>query len=86
MAKTKKSAKPERPVVSDTEDDTCGADRVWVCLAKTVNLGNYESLKVEVGRGSSVQPGETHDEVQERITANVAESLFELLSQVQKSL
>ena len=34
-------------------------NRVFVSVSKTVNLGNFESLRVEVGFGRSVEDGQT---------------------------
>lgn len=65
MAKTKKKSKKkasEKPVVMDgdfsKENDGQNGNRVFFSIGKTINIGNYESIRVEVGQGMAVDDGD----------------------------
>ena len=34
-------------------------ERVWYSESRTINLGSYESVKIETGYATSAAPGET---------------------------
>lgn len=43
-----------------------------VSLGYTLNVGNFQSMRVDIGLNDSLLPGETSDEAYERISNNVA--------------
>lgn len=56
VSKKKKVAKKDmKPVVQDGDfskaHDGHSGDRVFVSMSKTINIGNYESIRVEYGMG-----------------------------------
>jgi len=34
-------------------------DRVWFQVGQTINIGNYESIRIDVGVAQDVRPGES---------------------------
>lgn len=50
-------------------------DKVWVTLEKTINLGNYESVKVIVGQSRTIQPKDDP----EKLLNDVCEETFDVL-------
>ena len=41
-------------------------DKVKVCYGRTVNLGNYESMRVDVEFSATIEQGETPENVVEK--------------------
>jgi hypothetical protein len=68
----------EGGVMSDT--------KVTVDLSFTRNLGNYESIKINIGVQDSVRQGETVDAATERVYAFVENKLIEKTQEVEKEL
>lgn len=64
-----------------TESDL---DKVWVSVTKTVNLGNYENIKIDMGHSTSVGPDENPDEIRMNICRILLEDLIEICSQHEK--
>ncbi|MCK5606682.1 hypothetical protein KAR91_32570 [Candidatus Pacearchaeota archaeon] len=69
MAKKKKKKikkKSTRPVIEGGDrsqfSDGLDGNRVFVGLAKTTNIGNYESIRVEVGTGRTITEGRSHQD------------------------
>jgi len=62
------------------------ANRVWVSLSKTINIGNYESVRAEVGRGRQVDNNTSHDEVYEVLKEEVLTDLADLVETVESVL
>ena len=46
-------------------------DRVRYSYGRTVNTGNYDSTRIDVGVSSDVQPGETFNEAMTRVREEV---------------
>lgn len=84
--KPSKSSKG-RPVVVDgdftTASDGLSGNRVFVSMAKTINLGNYESLRVEFGEGRTVKDGQQFSEVKMACKKGVMVSLKEMVDIVE---
>lgn len=51
VAKTKSKAGQENELVND-------GDKVWITISRNVNLGNYESYKLDAGFSRTIQDGE----------------------------
>jgi hypothetical protein len=62
-----KKKKITRPTVSDGDFSQASngelGNRVYVSVSKTINIGNYESIRVEFGAGSTVNDGESFEDV-----------------------
>lgn len=88
--KAKKSANKERPTIFDGDfsEATNGqnGNRVFVSMAKTINIGNYESLKVEYGVGRTVDDGQEFGEVMEACKADAGRSLKEMVKIVEQNI
>lgn len=84
------SSQMERPVVSQGDfayaSDGCAANRVFVCMAKTVNIGNYESMRLEYGFGRAVPEGGSFEEVKNECQADALRSLHEMCAIVEGKL
>ena len=62
------------------------ADRIWVCLSKTINIGNYESVRIEYGEGRASTPGEEQNESRQALIREVVTVLAGLESEVRDLL
>lgn len=60
--------------------------KVSVDLSFTRNLGNYESIKINIGVQDIVRQGETVDSATERVYAFVENKLIEKTSEVEEEL
>lgn len=60
--------------------------KVTVDLSFTRNLGNYESIKINIGVQDSVRQGESVDAATERVYAFVENKLIEKTQEVEKEL
>jgi len=63
MAKKKVAKKKvDKPVINAGDFSKCNdgqsGNRVFVAIGKTINMGNYESIRVEVGQGETVNDGD----------------------------
>jgi len=87
--KAKKVSNKNRDVVSDgnfaTASDGLSGNRVFVSCAKTINLGNYESLRVEFGFGRTVPDGEKFADVLNECKVESMRSLNEMVAIVESS-
>jgi hypothetical protein len=60
--------------------------KVSVDLSFTRNLGNYESIKINIGVQDSVRGGETVDSATERVYAFVESKLIQKTREVEEEL
>lgn len=60
--------------------------RVKVDLSFTRNLGNYESIRINIGVEDDVRNGENVDSATERVYAFVENKLIEKAREVEKEL
>ena len=60
--------------------------RVKVDLSFTRNLGNYESIRINIGVEDDVRNGENVDSATERVYAFVENKLIEKTREVEKEL
>ena len=78
----------DRKVVSDGDvsaaSDGLNGNRIFVSVAKTINLGNYESVRVEFGCGSVVKDGQEFDEVADGIKKYVWTSLSSMVKVIEQ--
>ena len=81
--KVKKSN--EKDVMSFKDDMSNGwsGNRVWCAIAKTINIGNYESVRVEAGRSREVEDGQDFEEIKDQVTQEVLSDASELIKTVE---
>jgi hypothetical protein len=60
------------------------ADRVWFCLSKTINTGNYESIRLEYGQGRALGPGESPESAKDLLITHVVQTLLSLEEEVRR--
>ena len=60
--------------------------RVKVDLSFTRNLGNYESIRINIGVEDDVRSGENVDSATERVYAFVENKLIEKTREIEKEL
>jgi len=89
MAKKNKK-KSGRPVVVDGDFSTASnglsGNRVFVSMAKTINIGNYESIRVEYGIGRTVDDGGKFARVMDECHKDAAMCLKEMVDTVEASI
>ena len=81
----KKKKNEDKPVIQHGEDSASSSSKVWCLMAKTINIGNYESFKVEVGFGDDVHSGESMDDAFKRICNKTGTELTGMVSMVEKA-
>lgn len=59
-------------------------DRLKVTYGRTINIGNFESVRIEVGMESDVRKDETSAEAFEQLEATVSSKLTELCAPFDK--
>jgi hypothetical protein len=59
-------------------------DRVEIAYDFTVNLGNFENVKIHIGYASDVQHGETVEEAYDRVDAFVTEKVTKEVVEARK--
>jgi len=67
--------------------DGLNGNRVFVSVAKTINLGNYESLRLEFGMGKTLEDGDKYSECFEDCLNDCSKELketLELMGQIKK--
>ena len=52
------------------------ADKIWVTVSRTVNTGNYQNVKIEMGESQTV-PGYAEDKDIQEMRMDLAKSLME---------
>jgi len=69
--KTARKKKTEKPVIQEGDyskfSDGQDGNRVFIAIGKTINIGNYESVRLEVGQGKVVPDGDFEGAKQECI-------------------
>lgn len=92
MAKKKKSSVRKKPVSGPRavpEEDSDRFDRsgsVHVQLGRTVNLGNYESMRVDYGETVAVSAGELRAPVIKKLTERVQGMLDLMVDSIEEDV
>lgn len=60
-------------------------DKAWVTLSTTINLGDYENIKIEVGYSKTVKTDEVHIDVVKQIEEDLEDVLVEKIEQIKGS-
>lgn len=84
---THKHQKPDKASLSDGDQSVpavfgIGGNRVFVEMSKTVNLGNYESLRVSYGESRVVEDGWSFSEVRDEVVSTVGAQLMSMVGEV----
>ena len=61
-------------------------DRVEISIGRTIPMGNYESIRMDVGFGSDVRKGETLDDAFKRVVEKVESKIEELCEPIEAKL
>ena len=86
MAKKKANSKPVAKF-GDVSENSQDPERIYMAISRTLNLGNYESLRVEYGEGiaASTDPRERLKQ-KEKLCETVITNVELLLSEAERSL
>ena len=83
--KTAKKKKADKPVVQEGDyskfSDGQDGNRVFIAIGKTINVGNYESVRIEVGQGKVV-PGGDFEGAKQACIQEVLSTMRELVEMV----
>ncbi|MCK5015634.1 MAG: hypothetical protein KAS32_01065 [Candidatus Peribacteraceae bacterium] len=92
VEKKKKSAKKKskRETVSDgnfshADNGEC-PNRVYISLSKSINIGNYEGIRVEYGMGMAVPDGMSYEKVKKAVLAKCIAGLVPMIEEVEEVL
>lgn len=50
-------------------------DKIWVTISRTINMGNYESYKLELGESRTVLPDETPSKLRMEISKQITKEI-----------
>ena len=76
--KTKSKARKDNELVND-------GDKAWVTLSQSINLGNYESLKIEMGYSETIKNEDISIEVVRDIEEELEGLLAEKVNQINQT-
>lgn len=68
------------------ESQTVEASRVKVGLSYKINLGNYETMGIDIGIEDCARPGEKVSEAFERVYGFVQSRLVDKVAEVEKEM
>jgi hypothetical protein len=54
---------------------TNNPDKVWVNVERTVNLGNYENIKISAGEARTVGPDDKPTELRDKIANKILDEV-----------
>jgi len=57
-------------------------DKVWVTMAATVNLGNYENIKIDMGQSRTVGPDDDPDELRMEMALKILSDVVDMIDEV----
>lgn len=81
--------KTEKPAVVEGDRDIAVngvfGNRVMVGMSKTINLGNYASIKVEFAECRVVQDGESFNKVREEVKANAWVEIADMVAIIEEA-
>lgn len=90
IKKKKKKKVSDRPTIIDGDFSTANngqnGNRVFVSVGKTINIGNYESIRVEYGEGRIVQDGDTFSDVRDNCLRTVLGGIQEMIPIIEDAL
>ena len=61
-------------------------DQIWVTVNATVNLGNFENIKIEVGLSRTIEEGEDPQELIRRTTKKLLTQVKEKAEEIKKEI
>ena len=82
-------AKTEKPAVVEGDRDIAAngifGNRIMVGMSKTINLGNYASIKVDLAECRVVQDGESFDKVREEVQEIVWTKVSDMVAVIEEA-
>ncbi len=85
MAKDKKG---REPIVGGSRDIAANGvmgNRVMASMSKTINIGDYESIRVEYAECRVVQDGESFEDAKEKVRTDVWVELLDMIRVVEEA-
>ena len=64
--------------------DVVNDNRVWCSVETTINLGNYENIKLQVGESRTITPEDDADEIKNELLMKLTDDLKEYKDEVKK--
>jgi len=61
-------------------------DKIWVSGEITINLGNYENIKIMNGSSYTLAPGEDEAEARSDLTEKIMNELFTIRDDMKRQL
>jgi hypothetical protein len=78
----------DRPIIKDGDSDIAAGgysgNRVLFGLARTINIGNYESIRVEYGESRVVQDGKSFQSIKKAVIKDVKAMFDSMVEVVEK--
>ena len=59
-------------------------NQVWYTIGKTINIGNFENIKFEIGESRTVESGENPEEIYKSVRKDVNNRMKEITNRLQK--
>ena len=85
MAKTKQGREPIVDGDRDIATNGVSGNRVMAGISKTMNIGNYESIRVEFAQCKVVEDGESFEEAREKVKTDVWIEILEMIRVVEEA-
>ena len=83
------NTKVKKPAVVEGDRDIAAngifGNRVMVGMSKTINLGNYASIKVDFAECKVVQDGESFDKVKEEVKTKVWNEVADMVDVIEEA-
>ncbi len=58
-----------------TIQPTATDDKIWVTVEFTINIGNYENVKIQMGQSQTIGPDDDPSKLRERLTRRLLHAL-----------
>jgi len=86
----KKKVTTDKPVILEGNfsqaTDGMNGNRVYISVAHTINMGNYESIRVEYGQGRTVDDGQDFKIATTMVLKDVLLSIKDIIEIVKGSI
>ena len=86
----KKKVTTDKPVILEGNFsqaiDGMNGNRVYISVARTINMGNYESIRVEYGQGRTVDDGQDFKIATTMVLKDVLLSIKDIIEIVKGSI
>jgi hypothetical protein len=59
-------------------------DKVWASVEATINLGNYENIKIQIGESRSLKPKDDSQEIRDELVNELIEDILDKKDEITK--